>query len=183
MLMVEQISCISGPLRLLSVDWPRRTLQLLGVFLMTAAVISFVLHKSSQARQTLGEIIQTRLIAPQTMTNISEPFKSPDNTWKMLPPHKPALVLLVASLTTAIAISIVGMVSLASLLAPHIVGRLDESTHIRVRSVLAILATGYLLLLEYLFYSAFSTGIPLWIIPAMFGSSVLVAVLIWIKRQ
>lgn len=183
MLMVEEFACISGTSRVLSIDWLRRTVKLLGVFLMAAAVISFVLQMLSQARQTLGQIIQTHLIAPQPMTNLSESSKSPHNMSKMIPPHKPALVLLVASLAAAIAISIVGVVSLASLLVPHLADLLDGSTHTRVPLVSVMLATGYLLLLDYLFRSAFFIEIPLGIIPAMSGSSVFVAVLVWKKQQ
>ncbi len=183
MLKAEELSRISGSPHVLPLGWSQLNLQLLGVFLMATVVINFVLQMSSQARQTMGQIIQVRLIAPQSMTNLSEPFKLPHNTSKILPSHKPALVLLVASLTVAIAISIVGVVSLASLLVPHLAGFLDGSMHTRVLPVSAILATGYLLLIDYLFHSVFSTEIPLGIIYGMFGLSVLVAVLMWIKRE
>lgn len=182
MLPTEALHSTSGLPRMLPIGWPQLAVQLIGVFLMAAVVITFVLQMSSQARQTLGQIIQARLIAPQSMTNLSEPFKSPHNMSKMFPPQKSALVLLVASLTVAIAISIVGAVSLAGLLVPHLAGFLDGSMHTRVL-LSAILANGYLLLIDYLCRNVFSTEIPLGFIPVVLGLSVLVTVLMWIKRQ
>ncbi|RFC36601.1 MAG: FecCD transport family protein [Candidatus Nitrotoga sp. SPKER] len=184
MLRAEELSRMTGLLYMLPIDWPRRTVKLLGVFLMVAAITSFVLQMSSQARQTLGQIIQTHLTTPQSLTNLLGLTKLPHNTSKMLPPHKPMLVLLVVSLTAAIAISIVGAVSLANLLVPNLVDFLDGATHSRLLAVSVMLVTGYLLLIDYLLRSALSTEIPLAIFPVVIGSSVLVDVwMMWEKRR
>lgn len=94
-----------------------------------------------------------------------------------------ALLILAATLMTAAAVSISGIVGWVGLLVPHLARLLVGPAYTVLLPASALMGAGYLLLVDDLCRSAFASELPLGIVTAVLGAPVFVAVLMRARRQ
>lgn len=88
-----------------------------------------------------------------------------------------------ATLMTAAAVSISGVVGWIGLLVPHLARLIVGPAYIVLLPTSILLGAGYLLLVDDLCRSAFSAELPLGIVTAILGAPVFVVVLVKTRRQ
>ncbi|MDD2759279.1 MAG: iron ABC transporter permease [Methylomonas sp.] len=93
------------------------------------------------------------------------------------------ILIAAATLTTAAAISIAGTVGWVGLLVPHLARLLVGPTYTLLLPTSALLGAGYLLIVDDVCRSAFSTELPLGIATAILGAPTFVVVLMRARRQ
>ncbi len=94
-----------------------------------------------------------------------------------------ALLVLLATLVTAAAVSISGIVGWVGLLVPHLARLLVGQAYARLLPASILMGAGYLLLVDDLCRSAFTSELPLGIVTAVLGAPVFVAVLMKVRRR
>lgn len=88
-----------------------------------------------------------------------------------------------ATLATAAAVSISGIVGWVGLLVPHLARLIVGPAYAALLPASLLLGAGYLLLVDDLCRSAFASELPLGIVTAVLGAPVFVAVLVKARRQ
>lgn len=88
-----------------------------------------------------------------------------------------------ATMMTAAAVSISGVIGWIGLLVPHLARLIVGPSYIVLLPASVLLGAGYLLLVDDFCRSAFSAELPLGIVTALFGAPVFVAVLMKSRRQ
>ena len=93
------------------------------------------------------------------------------------------VLIAAATLMTAAAVSISGVVGWIGLLVPHLARLIVGPAYIVLLPTSILLGAGYLLLVDDLCRSAFSAELPLGIVTAILGAPVFVVVLVKTRRK